>query len=589
MENINELLDELIVISKSLLLENKVSKLESLKERLHSNETEIIIPLIGEFSSGKTSLINSLSETLELETAITPTTATIFEIRFSRDVDNAEIISADGEISKVDSIQDIINKNLKHDDLVKIYNTNKNIPPSIVLVDTPGISSSLIEHKKALTNYLPLADAIFLIVDINQGLTASLLEFIKQMNLLKRQTYIVITKSDLKSPEDCNKQLSYIKNNINYPVNDIINVSAKSKDIHKFYSLIKKVNDDKFKIIKDSIEKNIFAIVRSVLEHIKNQISDLKLNDIELSNKITEISKTVDLSKSILNNSYAELENKLEEIKVKSIKIFNDRINKETYNVISNALQNKEDLESKLQDKIIIMIEYVINCIYKDDIRNYLSGFYESLNKNLKNQRVLFINDLDFGEISDYNLTFNSGIPVLDTITSGLKATLEYMKLNERILSKIMGKVLSGIDKSITKGTGKTVKQPVTTTKQSIKNSKDSYDILGNLTDHTFELIDNIGFLITRPILEKRINEVLDEIIIPDFQTQINRMNTNIFIQIKDHINSEIEKGNEDLLKSLQMLNNKKNEDNDKYNYYAENLKKQETILNNYLLIEKSF
>ena len=78
MVNIDYLLD----VTRELGLDNMVAELEFYKNRLQSADKDLILPLVGEFSSGKTSLINSLLNNPNLETASRATTASIFEVRF---------------------------------------------------------------------------------------------------------------------------------------------------------------------------------------------------------------------------------------------------------------------------------------------------------------------------------------------------------------------------------------------------------------------------------------------------------------------------------------------------------------------------
>ena len=65
-----EKIESLLNISKSLDLIDIVTEVEFIRERLGQENTELIIPIVGEFSSGKTTLINSLTNSKKLETDI---------------------------------------------------------------------------------------------------------------------------------------------------------------------------------------------------------------------------------------------------------------------------------------------------------------------------------------------------------------------------------------------------------------------------------------------------------------------------------------------------------------------------------------
>jgi len=88
--------NKLLEIAKAVQAENVFQELEFVKKRLESGNTNIILPLVGEFSSGKTTLINSLTDSKVLETATKPTTATIYEIHFGNEQFKANYLKADG-------------------------------------------------------------------------------------------------------------------------------------------------------------------------------------------------------------------------------------------------------------------------------------------------------------------------------------------------------------------------------------------------------------------------------------------------------------------------------------------------------------
>ena len=97
-KNLNNDIDAIIAIADDLNLKDLSSDLSFLKSRIEQPNKDVIIPLVGEFSSGKTTLVNTLTDNKQLETASKATTATIFEIRFGCERCYAEIISSDGTV-----------------------------------------------------------------------------------------------------------------------------------------------------------------------------------------------------------------------------------------------------------------------------------------------------------------------------------------------------------------------------------------------------------------------------------------------------------------------------------------------------------
>lgn len=198
MENIESLRN----IAEYLGLKNIVSELEAIDLRAKQENASLILPLVGEFSSGKTTLINALTDSKKLETATKPTTATIFEVHFGSESCHAKIVDEKGEIHDIVDLAELKNDTLADARVVTVFDTSKTIPSTTILVDTPGLSSPDPKHKQTLVNFLPKADGILLVTDINQQITRSLTDFIETMKLSKRPIFLILTKSDTKSESE---------------------------------------------------------------------------------------------------------------------------------------------------------------------------------------------------------------------------------------------------------------------------------------------------------------------------------------------------------------------------------------------------
>ena len=77
-----ESLNRIIEIAESLEQKSIAERLRAIDERTQNPSAQLILPLIGEFSAGKTSLINALTDSKVLEIASRPTTATLYQIFF---------------------------------------------------------------------------------------------------------------------------------------------------------------------------------------------------------------------------------------------------------------------------------------------------------------------------------------------------------------------------------------------------------------------------------------------------------------------------------------------------------------------------
>ena len=128
-------------VAQKIGANNILEELEDIDQRVQNPNAPIMIPLVGEFSSGKTTLINSLTDSRALETATKPTTATIFEIHFGAPHSFAQIVYEEGTTEENVDIKDLKNDNLTNVKAVTVFDTSTLVSPYTILVDTPGISS----------------------------------------------------------------------------------------------------------------------------------------------------------------------------------------------------------------------------------------------------------------------------------------------------------------------------------------------------------------------------------------------------------------------------------------------------------------
>lgn len=236
-------------VAQELGQQNILNSLNAIQERASQQNANLLIPLVGEFSSGKTTLLNALTDSKKLETATKPTTATIYEIHFGCNKCEANVVLSDGQVAHFDDLGELKNDQLSDAQIVTVFDTSTKVPSSTILVDTPGLSSPVVKHRQVLVDFLPSADAILLVVDINQQVTRSLTDFIDMIKLSKRPVYIVLTKSDTKSVSEIEAAKQYIADNCKLPVQQVVVVSAAKDNMSELYALLETIQKSKNEIL----------------------------------------------------------------------------------------------------------------------------------------------------------------------------------------------------------------------------------------------------------------------------------------------------------------------------------------------------
>lgn len=416
MENICQILE----IANSLGFSDLITDLERINVRSKQVNTELIFPLVGEFSSGKTTLLNALTDCKKLETATKPTTATIYEVHFGCEKCCATILNSNGELDECD-INNLKNEVLKNATVVNIFDTSTSVPATTILVDTPGLSSPDPKHKQTLVDFLPYADGILLVTDINQQITRSLTDFIDTMKLSKKPIYLVITKCDTKSTTDLEAAKTYISDNCKLPIQQIACVSAAKNDLGELYTLLDNIQKDKNNIVRQVDEQRIKNIVKEMLNRIE-ELLKASSSDKELDEAIRKQEYELSLIhrniERLIEDTKVEIEDKERGI----IRTFEDTISERLEVLVTGKSENFDaDAVSAINNTASLLFND-----YKIGIKRILQEKAQSRRNTEDNISLRSLEEMDMSSYSlsglSYNLDLNSAGHQYDGwISTGVK------------------------------------------------------------------------------------------------------------------------------------------------------------------------
>lgn len=291
------------------------SDLQILKTKVDTSSC-LYLPIIGEFNAGKTTLLNSITGDSMLEVGDVPTTSTIFQIHFGSDKCFAEVHNADGSTRIVDDMSSLKNLSLSDIPVIDIYSTSNVLPSSVILVDTPGISSMINQHRRALMSCLPQADGVLLAADINKGsITKSLLDFVNETGVDKCRIDLILTHCESKSPKEIDDIVKYI-NNSNLPITRI--VCSSINDIHEVIELLREIHENKDSILQKINNQRVQKIAKKLDERLtallnsSNQDSsideEISKQERFLSNLNTQIRRLQNIATSKINSAKSDIE-----------------------------------------------------------------------------------------------------------------------------------------------------------------------------------------------------------------------------------------------------------------------------------------
>ena len=403
MENIESLRN----IAEYLGLKNIVSELEAIDLRAKQENASLILPLVGEFSSGKTTLINALTDSKKLETATKPTTATIFEVHFGSESCHAKIVDEKGEIHDIVDLAELKNDTLADARVVTVFDTSKTIPSTTILVDTPGLSSPDPKHKQTLVNFLPKADGILLVTDINQQITRSLTDFIETMKLSKRPIFLILTKSDTKSESEIEAAKKYISENCKIPLKQIAVVSATNNTLEEFYALIDSIQKDKKEILKQVDNQRIKNIINTLTNHI-GELMQASMSDKDLDEAIRRSQYELDKISRNIERLLNSMSDDIEEQETTISRKFEDTVYTKLNGLITGQSKN-------FDGEAISIINSTSTLLLNDYKNNIQTILREHANKQKDSENEVNLNslkNLDTSSIQmegiSYNLDLNS-------------------------------------------------------------------------------------------------------------------------------------------------------------------------------------
>lgn len=555
--------------------------LDSIKAQISTLLTcryaELYIPLVGEFNAGKTSLLNALLESCQLPCSNIPTTSTIFQIRFGNVAPSAKLVRNTGEEVEILDMQEL-SKNETYDNVSMVYinDTSSLVPSNIVLVDSPGISSNFVEHTRVIADFIPHADALFVLVDANTGgITQSLKEFLRVAQVVDKPSYLIFTKEALLSSESvCSIKKAAITQN---QFNEVISIDACTGKLEEFYGLISKVIEQKDSIIENSKNAKLDSIRLQLVEYLKDYIQALDSEEIHTPSSIE-----ADLE--LLNENVKWILGEISKSTKATEKDIIDEFSSEISAKLDHIVQNRTgDYNLIAKNTIDDAARFVFNK-YKQNIQTRLKNLRRAIsNWEDSDELVYLVNEIskiDISEISSPELLFDLDLNSIGhehdgTISKGVKLLAAAGVAVAAVYTggAAAGPVLANIDTiadvadtvsdiasiQSNRDTVDKISRTVTKAKGFFEKATNEYNSIeeenlryGNQFGSDRGIVETIVGTVTgslsRPQRVRAINEYVETVLIPSFKRQIAQIRETTLQSIETIM---LDKANE-------LINNKK-------------------------------
>ncbi len=276
---------------KSVQGSHYADELNILKSRL--NDKTFRIAVVGEFSSGKSTFINSIIGENILKHAVTETTAAVTYIHnVPRDdirINTCDIEYVNGEKKHLPDLKQIIEYTTVHSEInvadtiqsVSIYVNFLDVPYPIIIVDTPGLNGMADRHREITLNEIKKAHACIYLLSVS-GVKSTDRDFINL--LLNYQNRFIFVQNFIdrvdEAGETLQSKIDKDKENLKKcfdqrrdVIYDICGISAvkalasKDKSITKVYDGDREEISDRDALYRESnyqdFEKCLYGIIES--------------------------------------------------------------------------------------------------------------------------------------------------------------------------------------------------------------------------------------------------------------------------------------------------------------------------------------
>jgi len=369
--------DQLLSIAEA---NNATAITEKLKN-LNKEKYKTSVAFLGEFSSGKTTLVNALLRKQFLPSFDKPTTAIITEITKGDENSfcvvenmNGSILSKEIEVSE---IAEEVQKEGKNRLLKVEVKDSELLDENTILIDTPGVSSINEMHSKVTYGYLPNMDVVFMVVNINMGsISKSLQTFIQDCpENVKEKLHFVLNFKDTKSPSQIKKLVSEFKNSVKEYISDANILVVSSKEAIKANA---SNNTDLYD--KSGVNK-IEGIIKSEIPKLHKEIAEARYLESLIKCK-NDLIYFLQEKESNLTLDKSDFLKKIEDLKIEKqdLKRDSDRIIRD-FDQIKNSTD--EALTSLNKDYVSSFINGLNNNSLEPVVNQYTNEFTTVLETQL--------------------------------------------------------------------------------------------------------------------------------------------------------------------------------------------------------------
>ncbi len=416
-----------------VLKEVEIDKKECSTLLASIQKQQLVIPVVGNFSAGKSTLLNRFLEKSVLPTAITPETSLATELHY-RANERIEAFSNNDEKAESFELNDqsfeVIKENAPKYSYLKVYLNNealKNSAP-LVFVDMPGFDSPISSHTHAILEYLERGVHFVILTRAEEGaLTKRMVRELKNLLEFDKGLSFILSKTNLRTPSQVEEISHYIQDQIQDHLDLTTHLIYSNEDNNALLEVADKIDAEK--LFSALYLKRLKSLNSRLQNSLKSVIESFDYS----KEKALEEIKALDLGVKDIEKTYEKLRANLEEeyssVAVGSVvkKVIEDVREQKPYlaSLTNKPNELNSEIESVMQQSLIKNAKLEIEKINLSFSKDFHAEF-ESLNKLSSDLSVNLEHGIELGiNVLSVILSKNPVTRPFALILQGLKPLLK--------------------------------------------------------------------------------------------------------------------------------------------------------------------
>ncbi|MGL2379927.1 dynamin family protein [Helicobacter pylori] len=279
---------------------------------------QLVIPVVGNFSAGKSTLLNRFLEKSVLPTGITPETSLATELHYSA---NERIEAFSNNDEKAESFElneqsfEAIKENAAKYSYLKVYLNNealKNSAP-LVFVDMPGFDSPISSHTHAILEYLERGVHFIILTSVEEGnLTKRIVRELKNLLEFDKGLSFILSKTNLRTPSQAEEISHYIQDQIQDHLDLTTHLIYSNKDNNALLEVADKIDAEKLfsalylkrlKFLNSQLQNSLKSVIKSFDYSKEKALEEIKALDLG----VKDIEKTYEKLRANLEEEYSSV------------------------------------------------------------------------------------------------------------------------------------------------------------------------------------------------------------------------------------------------------------------------------------------